>query len=270
MAEQQVAEGIADYRFTRSLGEGTHGRFYLAEPPARLGLADSAVAVKVLDGPGGDAALAAMTEELRLFASVPCPQLATLLDAGAAGGTCYYAMRYYPLGSLETPSRPLRSDEVIGAVADAARAAHALHEAGVAHRDIKPANVLLDDGGGGRLSDLGLAKVMAPGMTMTGMGSIGSVEFVDPELIRGGRASRASDVWSLGATLHRALTGRSIYGALPESDPLLALRHVLKTPPRVDPALDGEVAAVVSATLAPAGERVATAGEVADRLDALR
>ena len=52
--------------------------------------------------------------------------------------------------------------EVLTALEHAARAAHALHEAGLAHGDIKPANVLLANDGGGRLSDLGLARVLSP------------------------------------------------------------------------------------------------------------
>ena len=72
------------------------------------------------------------------------------------------------------------------ALAAAARAAAALHAAGIAHRDIKPGNVLLHPDGG-RLSDLGLAQVFTEGVTVTGMGGLDAIEYVDPALLLGGR-----------------------------------------------------------------------------------
>ena len=95
---------------------------------------------------------------------------------------------------------------VITAVADAARAAHSLHEAGIVHRDINPDNVLLA-ADGGRLADLGLAQVLQPGVAVTGIGRVESVEYIDPVVLGGGQPSRLTDVYGLGMTLHRALSG---------------------------------------------------------------
>ena len=262
-------EGIADYNFVRFLGEGNHGQFYLALPPVRIAAPGEYVAVKVLAGYTGKGALEAMAKELKVFAAVESPHLARLLDAGQEGPTCFYAMEYYPLGSLAAPGRPLSRGEVRHAVADASRGAHALHEAGIAHRDIKPGNILLD-GQGGRLSDLGLAQILEPGRTITGMNALGSVEYMDPAIIKGGRASRASDIWAIGVTLHHCLSGVSVYGDIPEHDPLLALRHVLKAEPTVHPSLEPGEADIVRACLAAdASARPTTALEVAERIDAL-
>jgi serine/threonine protein kinase len=260
---------IADYTFVRFLGEGNYGAYYLAVAPPRLPTEAEHVAVKVLTGATGEDALRRMAKELGVFASVQSRHLVTLLDAGQEGSTCYYAMQFYPDGSLAAPAASLSRADVRRAVAEAALGAHALHEAGIVHRDIKPGNVLLAPDGA-KLSDLGLAQVLSPGQTMTGMGPIGSVEYMDPDIIRGGRASRASDVWALGVTLHRAVSGRSVYGELPERDSLLALRHVLKTTPRLDPSLSEGEAQVVAACLDPdPARRPATAEAVADRLAAL-
>ena len=147
--------------------------------------------------------------------------------------TFAYAMQYFPLGSLAAPARPLARTEVHRALEHAARAAHALHEAGMAHGDIKPANVLLTEGSaarsriGGRLSDLGLARFLAPGATLTSMGRASSVEYLDPDVIGGARPSRRTEIWALGATVHRALAGTGLYGELPDAQPLLAIRKVL-------------------------------------------
>jgi serine/threonine protein kinase len=244
-----VMQGIADYTFIRSLGEGSHGTFYLAVPPPRLGLDAEHVAVKVLAGATNEDAVRRTTRELRAFASAQSPYLVTLFDAGQQDGSFFYSMQYFPMGSLAEPARPLKSSEVLVAVSEAALAAHALHEAGVVHRSIKPENILLQDGGA-RLSDLGLAEALAPGQTVTGLGPIGSVEYVEPSILLGKRGSRASDIWSLGVTLHRALTGVGVYGDLPARDALSAVRKVLSSSPVLSPTLEPGVAALLTKALA--------------------
>lgn len=262
-------QGIADYRFVRALGEGAHGTFYLAVPPARLGLAVEHVAVKVLSGPTDEDTVRRTTRELRAFAAAASPYLVTLYDAGQQDGAFFYAMEYFPAGSLAAPASPLDRSQVLLAVSQAARAAHALHEAGVVHRSIKPENVLLA-ADHARLSDLGLAQAMAAGQTVTGLGPIGTVEYLEPAILMGERGSRSSDIWSLGITLHRALTGKGVYGELSQADPLLAVRTVLSTKPHLADGLDPRDRDVVARCLDPeAGRRPLTAGALADELAAL-
>ena len=256
---------IADYRVIRLLGEGNHGRYYLARPPARLGLSEEFVAIKVFGDRVGEQAYERGVRELRAFASVRSPYLVRVFDA-VLEDSFVYAMEYFPLGSLAASARPLPRPAVLTALEHAARAAHALHEAGIAHADIKPANVLVADDGGGRLSDLGLARFLNPGSTVTGMGRASSVEFLDPELLAGARPSRRTEVWALGATIHRALAGTGLYGELPDTQPLLAIRRVLSSRPQVHPSLAPADAAVVRDCLAEGETRPATAAEVADRL----
>jgi eukaryotic-like serine/threonine-protein kinase len=262
-------QGIADYEFERSLGDGNHGEFFLARRPQRLPIEAEYVAVKVLSGPTTEDAFRRATRELTAFAAVQSPYLVALYDAGQQGGVFYYSMEYLPGGSLAKPAEPLGRRNILTAVAHASRAAHALHEAGMVHRDIKPGNVLLH-ASGAKLSDLGLSQVLAPGMTLTGMGSLGSVEFTDPSLLQGNPPSRATDIWSLGVTLHRALTGRGLYGELPENDPVLVLRKVLSTKPAVSGELDEASAALVRDAIAPdPAARPATALEFAERVEKL-
>lgn len=262
-------EAIADYEFVRSLGEGNYGEFYLAKTPSRLPVDEEFVAVKVLVGNTSDEIFRRATRELKSFASVHSRYLVRLYDAGQQGGTFYYAMQYHPLGSLATPARPLSRAEVLRACRHVALAAHDLHQAGIVHRDIKPTNVLLHEDGA-HLSDLGLAQLLNPGQTMTGVGSVGAVEYLDPTIIHGGQASRATDIWSIGATLHRALTGHGIYGELPDRDPLLALRRVLSSEPQISPNLSDADTAVIAACLDPdPTARPATAAEVAALIEGL-
>jgi serine/threonine protein kinase len=264
-----TVDRIADYTIIRSLGAGNYGEFFLVEAPPRLGLGAKHLALKVLAGSTNEDAFRRATRELRVFASVSSPCLATLFDAGQDGSAFYYSMEYFPLGSLDAPAQPVSRRATLAAVARAARAAHALHEVGVVHRDIKPANIMLHRDGA-KLSDLGLAQCLTPGLTMTGMGPVDSIEYMDPDVLRGERASRASDIWSLGATLHRVLSGVGIYGEVPIGDPLLALRRLLTTRPMIDSSLSGNEAALVGSCLArDPTERPPTAQVLAERIDLL-
>ncbi len=259
---------LADFRVVRVIGEGNHGKFYLAHPPVRLGINDEFVAVKVFAGQCSEDAYRRGARELRAFASVDSPYLATVYDA-VLEDNFLYAMEYFPMGSLGSPARPLERMQVLQAVEHAARAVHALHEAGMAHGDIKPGNVMLHEGGG-KLSDLGLARVFTTGAALTGMAPETSVEYLDPSMLSGEPPSRATDIWGLGATLHRALTGIGLYGELPVGQPLLAIRRVLSTQPALAPSLHPAEAALVALCLAPTGERPQTAVEVADQLAAIQ
>jgi serine/threonine protein kinase len=263
-------KGIADYTFVRSLGEGAHGEFFLAVPPPRLPIAAEHVAVKVLSGPTDADVLRRATRELRAFATVRSPYLVRLYDAGQDNGHVFYATEYFPDGSLAAPANPLSRDRALLAVEHAARAAHALHEAGIVHRSIKPSNVLLDRDGG-RLSDLGLAQLLTPGQSVTSVGPVGAVEYMDPAILRGERGTRASDVWSLGATLHYGLTGQGLYGPLPNDDPLFTVRAVLTKRPSLAETLAAEEAKLVAdCVAADPGARPVTALAVVDRIAMLR
>jgi serine/threonine protein kinase len=262
-------DGIADYAFIRPLGHGNQGRYFLARTPERLPVRAEFVAVKVLEGEASQGALRAATRELRAFAAVRSRHLVRLYDAGHQARTFFYAMEYMPRGSLGAPDRALDRPDILRAVAHAARAADDLHEAGLVHRDIKPENVLLHDRGA-KLCDLGLAQYIAPGRTLSRLGPIESIEYLDPAILRGQRPGRSSDIWALGVTLHRALTGIGVYPTLPAGDPLLAIRRVVNTAPELDPSLSAAEATVVSRCLAAnRADRPATARELADAIDQL-
>lgn len=255
--------GIADYEFIQSLGEGSHGSFWLARCPERLGRPDTHVAVKTFAHHADQADYERLATELQRYTLVGSPHLVRLYDVGLQGTTLYFAGEYFPDGSLAQPARPFTRASVLAAITDAALAAHALHEAGIVHRSIKPGNVFIE-GERAKLGDIGLLQVLNPGQTITGLDHIGSIEYLAPELIQGHPASRATDVWALGATMHRVLTARSVYPDVPRGSLLQALRYLVSERPVLNDRLRDEERDVIERTLAlDPSARPLTALEVA-------
>ena len=222
---------IADYELLQQLRPGNHGTYHLAVPPERLGLSTDTVVVKILDRHATDNEFKRMAAELRTMNGIEHPHLVRLLDAGHDNGRLFYSSEFYADGSLSLgPPEDLAA--VVVAIADAAEAAHALHEIGVVHRDIKPANILLHEGRG-LLADLGVANYIDSDFTTTGNSVVGSIAYADPSLLDGSPPGRASDIFSLGATLHACLTGASVLGEIPDVHLAAAIRHAAKAIPQV-------------------------------------
>ena len=116
------------------------------------------------------------------------------------------------------------------------------------------------------LAEPAVAHLVARGQPLTGLSTRGGwdLELVDPALMRGGPAGRASDIWALGVTLHLALTGYGLYPALVSADPMVAVRMYLRSQPEPDADLsDGEGPSSSARCNQSPGKRYETADEMA-------
>jgi serine/threonine-protein kinase len=136
------------------------------------------------------------------------------------------------------------------------------------HRGIGPTNILLDKEGA-VLAEPAIAHLLTHGHTLSGFGTgAGRLELVDPELMRGRPAGRASDIWSLGVTLHLVLTGHGLFPALVSADPFTAVRIYLRSQPEPGEDLtDRERAVVVTALHPDPARRYGTAAEFAGAVE---
>src|SRR5262249_22706471 len=103
------------------------------------------------------------------------------------------------------PLDPYRAAHIGLRMLDALQAAHA---AGILHRDVKPSNVLLAERDQIVLTDFGIATIEGDMSLTRSGGVVGSPAYLAPERLRGERATPASDLWSLGATLYVMTEGR--------------------------------------------------------------
>jgi YD repeat-containing protein len=165
--------------------------------------------------------------------------------------------------------------QVAELVRQAARAAHALHEAGVVHRDVKPGNILVTaDGSQAVLMDLGLAQLAdeADGKLTRTRQFVGTLRYASPEqVLAARRVDRRTDVYSLGATLWELLTLRPLFGAteeMPTPELMERIQHEEPQPVRaLCPGVPRDLEAIVHKCLEknPA-KRYSTALELAEDL----
>ncbi|MDL4813422.1 serine/threonine-protein kinase [Actinomadura opuntiae] len=122
-------------------------------------------------------------------------------------------------------------DQVLAYGAQVASGLAVAHAAGIVHRDIKPENLMLVDGGVVKICDFGIARVegASTGLTLTG-GVIGTLPYMLPEQVEGREVDARSDLYALGATLFRLLTGRPVFLGDAHA---VAVQHVTAPPPSV-------------------------------------
>ena len=224
-------------------------------------------------------ALARFKREARALVAVQSENVVRVFDYGTLPDESPYLVMEYLTGrDLQKELRArgkLPLDEAAEVVVQACEGLAAAHARGIVHRDIKPANLFLTQRANGKrlvkIVDFGISKAPKTNeeeLTIT-KGSIGSPHYMSPEQLRNARAVDArSDVWSLGVTLYRALTGELPFGG--ESVATLLAAVVSEEPRRLReerPDLPPEVDAIVSRCLQKnAEDRFASAQELADAL----
>lgn len=213
-AMPSVGSVVGPFELVRLIGMGGMGVVY--EGKRLLGDGPARVAVKVLGATRDDAVFAQrMASERRLLEQLDHPGIARVVDGGTLETTIpWFAMAYIdgePIDAWCT-ARTLGASARVALLAGACAAVQHAHDRHVLHRDLKPANILVTTAGEPVLVDFGIARLLdedVPGtLTRAGYRPL-SLAYASPEHRSGAALTPASDVYSLGATTWRLLTGRS-------------------------------------------------------------
>ncbi|HID61183.1 MAG TPA: hypothetical protein EYP49_00325 [Anaerolineae bacterium] len=222
---------IGQYHIIEQIGKGGMATVYKAYQPNL----DRYVAVKVLTpGLAGNRGFIARFErEARAVARLRHRNILTVFDYGRQGDVFYLVTEYVSGGTLRGRlGWPQDLTYVVGIISQVGDALAHAHRQGMIHRDVKPGNILMVEEDWPLLSDFGLAKMVEDSLQLTASGaSVGTPQYMSPEQAQGLAVDRRSDIYSLGAVLYEAVTGRPPFG--PDSPIAVILRQINEpiTPP---------------------------------------
>ncbi len=253
----ETPKRLGDYEILRELGSGGMGRVY----QVRNVITDRVEAMKVLlpDLGGQEQVAARFLREIKVLAALKHPNIATLHTALTIDNQLVMIMEFVEGQSLagRLASGPISVPEALtytDQIVDALSYAHQQH---VIHRDIKPANMMLTPDGTVKLMDFGIARTEGEPTLLTAPGStLGSMNYMSPEQVRGERTDERSDLYSLGISLYEMVTGKRPFHG--DSSYSLMAAHINQTPtPPVElqPGIPEELNQIIMTAIAKAPEQ---------------
>src|SRR5688572_16584803 len=231
----EVQEMIGKYPVQREIGAGATSKVYLARDP----FAERDVAIKVVffdkhaDASQERLLHKSFVAEASLAGKLNHPHIVDIYDAVVEPGRSYLVMEYVPGDTLEAHSDTgtlLPAGKVVEIIFKCIRALEYAHQHGVIHRDIKPGNILLSKAGETKVGDFGASFQQRLEDKTTQIKGIGSPAYMSPEQLRMETLDLQTDIYSLGVTMFRLLTGRLPYEA--GSHVALSYAIINTTPPK--------------------------------------
>ncbi|UCG61777.1 MAG: protein kinase [Candidatus Zixiibacteriota bacterium] len=198
---------VSHYKIIRKIGAGGMGEVYLAEDTKLHRQA----ALKLLP------ANCCQDEEFRrrfireaeAAAKLNHPNIVTIYEVDEFRGRPFFAMEHVEGQSLREliKSGPVDIERVVQLAIQVLDGLNAAHEKGVIHRDIKPSNILIDTYGRPKIVDFGLAAITGGEQLTKSHSTMGTIQYMSPEQIQGGKVRATSDLFSFGIVLYQMLTG---------------------------------------------------------------
>jgi len=258
---------LAEFVRVSRLGQGGIGEVWKAWD-TRLG---RWVAIKLpMATPDQEGASERFSREALAAARLSHPNIVSIHRVAEESGRCFIVMQFVEGRTLRGMKVDVR--QAVGILRDVAMAVHYAHEQGVIHRDLKPGNIVIGADGRPFVLDFGLAHLQEAGRVQSREGLVaGTASYMSPEQARGEPAARerATDVYSLGATLYELVTGRPPYDGASFAETLQkVLNTELESPRALNPALPKDVETVIRKAMdKDPRRRYATARDLAEDLD---
>jgi tetratricopeptide (TPR) repeat protein len=250
-------ERLGEFRLIRKLGGGGMGIVYLAEQES-LG---RHVALKIIhpERAGSFEAAKRFWREVEAVSGLRHPNIVTVFESGEEKGIRYFAMELVPGSDLDQELRGaaerkerISTPRVLRWIDDIARALDCAHRAGIIHRDVKPSNIRIAPEGRAMLVDFGVARHLGLStMTLTGEFR-GTPHYASPEQVkaRPEKIDARTDIYSLGAVLYEAVTGRVPFVGETTEQVFRQILYKEPAPPRrLNPALSRDAQTVITTAM---------------------
>jgi len=171
--------------------------------------------------------LSGFSDEIKTLGELRHPNVVQMLGASVTEDNIYLVMEYVPQGSVcdQLKRNPnLQVKEILQIAIDTASGLNYLHKRNpvMIHRDLKPHNLLITNAGVTKITDFGSAALFEPGKTLSF--SVGTPQYMAPEVIKRERYTEKVDVYSYGVVLWELIMGEPPYGHL---DPYDVLKGIL-------------------------------------------
>jgi len=203
---------INKYQIIKEIGRGATSTVYLAIDS----FTKQKVALKVFNvyGSNNKTLRKLLMNEASLAGKLSHPNIVRILDSSMDEYLNYVAMEYIDGETLERFTDANNLLPLIRVAEIAYKCCRALEYAqhqGVIHRDIKPANILLCGNNDIKISDFGASVI--ENQHITQVNGVGSPAYMSPEQIKELQLSHQTDIYSLGVTMYKLLTGRLPFNA---------------------------------------------------------
>ena len=226
---EETTKLMGDYEILGVLGAGGMGRVY----KVRNVITDRIEAMKVLlpDLEGQEEVAARFLREIKLLAALNHPNIASLHTALTINNQLVMIMEYVEGTTLSSrlTNGAIPVSDALNYTDQVLNALNYAHQQRVIHRDIKPANMMLTPEGVVKLMDFGIArtdqepaKLTAPGTTL------GSINYMSPEQVKGASIDERSDLYSVGISLYEMVTGEKPFHG--DSNFSIMAAHIQQTP----------------------------------------
>ncbi len=248
MSDPLIGNTIGGCEVLEIIGQGGMGIIY----KARQKSLDRIVAMKVLSPKFTDdvSFVVRFQREARAIARVNHQNILAVYDVGSEDSVHYMIMELIEGESLaelqDRTGGPLKIEDACNYVLQSAQGLEAAQAAGVTHRDIKPENLMVTKKGIIKVSDFGLAKEADAGVTSTDA-VMGTPAFMSPEQCDGKKVDGRTDIYSLGASFYRLITGRLPFEAETAMSMMYRHKHEALVPPKeICPAIPQSISGLIT------------------------
>ena len=225
---------LGRYEIQKELGHGAMGTVFLGKDPK----INRMVAIKTMrfdeiDPEQLDEVKKRFFREAEAAGTLSHPNIVTIYDAGEDYDVAYVAMELLEgkdLSAVSSSDKKLPLKEALRIIAAVAGGLDYAQSRGIVHRDIKPSNIMLLKGGEVKITDFGIARVIATSKTQTGV-ILGTPSYMSPEQVLGKKVDGRSDLFSLGVVFFELITGEKPF----QGDSIATLMFNIANTPHVSP-----------------------------------